>query len=146
MSWHKAFLSTFVYIISPEWNEKIWNIYLSILMKSKLRGFEERCLRGILGIWQEQKVTYKEIAKRTGINCIVEKIKKRHWKRLGHVFWRKKNLHSLLIALIGFHRVKERKSDHRAPGQTDSSFFLFFFLWSVSHLWCFATVWPKPRL
>ena len=65
-------------------------------IESKLRGFEGRCLRRILGIWWEQRVTNKEIQTRTGINCIVEEVQRRRWKWLGHILRMDKKRHPLI--------------------------------------------------
>ena len=65
-------------------------------IESKLRGFEGRCLRRILGIWWEHRVTNKEIESRTGISCIVEEVKKRRWRWLGHTLRMNKKRHPLI--------------------------------------------------
>ncbi|GFR75014.1 hypothetical protein ElyMa_003907500 [Elysia marginata] len=52
-------------------------------IKSKLMGFEGRCLERILGIRWENRVTNKEISERTTIRPIVEEGKKRIWRWLG---------------------------------------------------------------
>ncbi|GFR71766.1 hypothetical protein ElyMa_000360700 [Elysia marginata] len=44
--------------------------------ESNLSGFEGRCLRRILAIWWEHRVSNKEISERTGIRPSVEKQKK----------------------------------------------------------------------
>ena len=51
---------------------------------SRTRGFEGRCLRRILRIRWDQRVTNTEVFRRTGINNINDEIKKRRWKWLGH--------------------------------------------------------------
>jgi len=61
--------------------------------ESRLRGFEGRCLRRILQIRWEQRVTNAEIAQRTGINNINDEVKRRRWKWLGHVFRMQKKRH-----------------------------------------------------
>ena len=48
-------------------------------IESKLRGFEGRCLRRILGLRWEQRVTNKEITRRTGISGIVDDVKRRRF-------------------------------------------------------------------
>ncbi|GFS05811.1 hypothetical protein ElyMa_004691200 [Elysia marginata] len=65
-------------------------------IESKLRGFEGRCLRRILGIRWEHRVTNKEIFERTGIRPIVEEVKKRRWRWLGHVLRMSKSRHPLI--------------------------------------------------
>ena len=62
-------------------------------IESKLRGFEGRCLRRILRIRWEHRVTNKEIARRTGINCIVEEVKRRRWRWLGHILRMSRSRH-----------------------------------------------------
>ena len=64
-------------------------------IESRLRGFEGRCLRRILNIWWEHRVTNKEVAERTGIECIVDEVKKRRWRWLGHVMRMHKSRHPL---------------------------------------------------
>ena len=54
-------------------------------IESRLRGFEGLCLRRILKIRWEQHVTNREVNKRAGACCIVEEIKKRRRRWLGHV-------------------------------------------------------------
>ena len=54
-------------------------------LESRLRGFEGRCLRRILKIRWEQRITNKEIRRRTGINSITDEVKQRRWRWLGHV-------------------------------------------------------------
>ncbi|GFS03505.1 endonuclease-reverse transcriptase [Elysia marginata] len=65
-------------------------------IESKLRGFERRYLRKILGIRWEHRVTNKEISERTGIRPIVEEVKKRRWRWLGHVLRMSKSRHPLI--------------------------------------------------
>ena len=65
-------------------------------IESKLRGFEGRCLRRILGLRWEQRVTNKEITRRTGISGIVDEVKRRRWKWLGHILRMNKNRHPLI--------------------------------------------------
>ena len=62
-------------------------------LESRLRGFEGRCLRRILRIRWEQRVTNKEISRRTSINNIVEDVKQRRWRWFGHVLRMNKNRH-----------------------------------------------------
>ena len=62
-------------------------------MESRIRGFEGRCLRRLLRVWWEQKVTNREVWKRAGINDIVQEVKKRRWKCLGHALRKKKDRH-----------------------------------------------------
>ena len=62
-------------------------------LESRLRGFEGRCLRRILRIRWEQCVTNREVSRRTGINNIVEEVRHRRWKWLGHVLRMNKNRH-----------------------------------------------------
>ncbi|XP_078581995.1 uncharacterized protein LOC144865280 [Branchiostoma floridae x Branchiostoma japonicum] len=62
-------------------------------IEQRIRGFESRCLRRILKIRWEQRVSNKEVAERTGIPNIVEEIKRRRWKWLGHVLRMHKNRH-----------------------------------------------------
>ena len=54
-------------------------------IESRLRGFEGRCLRRILRIHWEQRITNEEISRRTRVNSIIKEIKKRRWKWLGHI-------------------------------------------------------------
>ncbi|GFR92088.1 hypothetical protein ElyMa_006192100 [Elysia marginata] len=68
-------------------------------IESKLRGFEGRCLRRILGIRWEHRVTNKEISERTGMRPILEEVKIRRWRWLGHVLRMSKSRHPL-IALM----------------------------------------------
>ena len=65
-------------------------------IESRLRGFEGRCLRRILGIRWEERVTNKEIADRTGVQPIVEEVKMRRWRWLGHVLRMGKTRHPLM--------------------------------------------------
>ena len=65
-------------------------------IESKLRGFEGRCLRRILRIWWELRVTNKEVARRTGINCIVKEVKRRRWRWLGHVLRMNRSRHPFI--------------------------------------------------
>ena len=62
-------------------------------LESRLRGFEGRCLRRILRIRWEQRVTNKEISRHTGINNIVEDVKQRRWRWFGHEVRMNKNRH-----------------------------------------------------
>ena len=64
-------------------------------IESRLRGFEGRCLRRILRIHWEQRVTNQEVSRRTGINNIVDEVKKRRWRWLGHVLRMNKTRHPL---------------------------------------------------
>ncbi|GFR79601.1 endonuclease-reverse transcriptase [Elysia marginata] len=50
----------------------------------------------ILGIRWEHRVTKKEISERTGIRPIVEEVKKRRWRWLGHVLRMSKSRHPLI--------------------------------------------------
>ncbi|KAI8493069.1 hypothetical protein Bbelb_290730 [Branchiostoma belcheri] len=62
-------------------------------IESRLRGFEGRCLRRILKIHWEQRITNKEVSRRTGIPNIVVEVKHRRWKWLGHILRMNKNRH-----------------------------------------------------
>ena len=62
-------------------------------IESKLRGFEGRCLRRLLHIRWEHRVTNKEVARRTGISGIVGEVKRRRWRWLGHVLRMNKSRH-----------------------------------------------------
>ena len=62
-------------------------------IESRLRGFEGRCLRRILRIHWEQHITNKEISRRTGIDNIVDEVKRRRWRWLGHVLRMAKTRH-----------------------------------------------------
>ena len=62
-------------------------------IESRLRGFEGRCLRRILHIWWEQRVTNKEVWERAGMSNIILEVKKRRWSWLGHVLRMKKERH-----------------------------------------------------
>ncbi|GFR94430.1 hypothetical protein ElyMa_000918600 [Elysia marginata] len=75
-------------------SNKTWRTNQRI--ESKLRGFEGQCGRRILGIQWEHRVTKKEISERTGIRPIVEEVKKRRWKWLGHVLRMGKCRHPLI--------------------------------------------------
>ncbi|GFS14912.1 hypothetical protein ElyMa_004918900 [Elysia marginata] len=65
-------------------------------IENKLRGFEGRCLTRILGIRWEHRVTNKEISERTDIRPIVEEVKKRRWRWLGHILRMSKSRHPLI--------------------------------------------------
>ena len=65
-------------------------------IESRLRGFEGRCLRRILGIRWEHKVTNERIAVRTGVNSIVEEAKIRRWRWLGHILRMRRNRHPVI--------------------------------------------------
>ncbi|XP_060570017.1 uncharacterized protein LOC132728386 [Ruditapes philippinarum] len=54
-------------------------------VESRLRGFESRCLRRILKIRWQQHVTNVEVNRRSGITNIVQEVKSRRWRWLGHV-------------------------------------------------------------
>ena len=62
-------------------------------IESRLRGFEGRCLRRILRIHWEQRITNEEISRRTRVNSIIMEIKKRRWKWLGHILRMDRNRH-----------------------------------------------------
>ena len=62
-------------------------------IESRLRGFEGRCLRRILKIRWEQRVTNEEIRRRTKINNIVEEVKQRRWRWLGHTLRMERTRH-----------------------------------------------------
>ncbi|XP_068680188.1 two pore channel protein 1-like [Montipora foliosa] len=64
-------------------------------LESKLRGFEGRCLRRILKVRWQEKVSNEEIWRRTGMNNIVLEVKRRRWTWLGHVLCMKKGRHPL---------------------------------------------------
>ena len=49
-------------------------------LESRLRGFEGRCLQRILRISWEQRVTNRDVSRRTGINNIVEEERHRRWR------------------------------------------------------------------
>ena len=61
--------------------------------ESRLRGFEGKCLRRILKLRWEQRVTNEEISRRTGINNIVLEVKQRRWRWLGHVLRMNRSRH-----------------------------------------------------
>ncbi|GFR82121.1 hypothetical protein ElyMa_002357300 [Elysia marginata] len=65
-------------------------------IESKLWGFDGRCLRRILGIRWEHRVTNKEISAKTGIRPMVEEVKKRRWGWLGRVLRMSKSRHPLI--------------------------------------------------
>jgi len=52
---------------------------------SRLKGFEERCLRQVSKLRWEQCVTNIKVIRPTGINNIVLEVKQRHWRWLSHV-------------------------------------------------------------
>ena len=62
-------------------------------IESRLRGFEGRCLRRILRLHWEQHVTNKEVSRRTGIKNVVQEIKQRRWRWLGHILRMSKTRH-----------------------------------------------------
>ena len=62
-------------------------------IESRLRGYEGRCLRRILQIRWQQHVTNVEVSRRTGINSIVDEVKRRRWSWLGHALRMNKNRH-----------------------------------------------------
>ena len=63
------------------------------ILESGLIGFESRCLRKILRIWWEQRVTDRKVWKQADSNYIVKEVKKRRWKWLGQVLRMKKDRH-----------------------------------------------------
>ena len=65
-------------------------------IESRLRGFEGRCLRRLLHVRWEDRVTNKEVARRTGIQPIVSEVKHRRWKWLGHILRMNKARHPLV--------------------------------------------------
>ena len=71
-------------------------------IESKLRGFEGRCLRRILKIRWEDRITYKEVATLTGIDCIIADIKQRRWRWLGNVMRMDDNRHPKIALIFGF--------------------------------------------
>ena len=64
-------------------------------LESRLRGFEGRCLRRILKIRWQDRVSNEEIWRRTGMGGIVLEVKRRRWTWLGHVLRMKKGRHPL---------------------------------------------------
>ena len=64
-------------------------------LESRLRGFEGRCLRRILKVRWDQRVTNDEIWRRTSTSNIVLEVRKRRWMWLGHVLRMKKGRHPL---------------------------------------------------
>ena len=60
-------------------------------IESRLRGFEGRCLRRILGVRWQDRVSNREVAERTGIGDINMDIKRRRWRYLGHVLRREED-------------------------------------------------------
>ena len=64
-------------------------------LESRLRGFDGRCLRRILGIGWEQRITNEEVWERTGFNNIVLEVKRKRCTWLGHVLRMKKGWHPL---------------------------------------------------
>ena len=64
-------------------------------LESRLRGFEGRCLRRILKVRWEQRVSNEEIWRKARWNNIVMEVKKRRWTWLGHVLRMKKGRHPL---------------------------------------------------
>ena len=65
-------------------------------IESRLRGFESRCLRRILRIRWEQRVSNKKVSERTGVNPIVDEVRTRRWRWVGHVLRMEKNRHPLI--------------------------------------------------
>ena len=53
-------------------------------IESRLRGFEGRCLRRILRVYWQDHISNAEVSRRTGINNIVDEVKRRRWSWLGH--------------------------------------------------------------
>ena len=60
-------------------------------IESRLRGFEGRCLRRILGVRWQDRVSNREVPERTGIGDINMEIKCRRWRYLGHVLRREED-------------------------------------------------------
>ncbi|GFR97953.1 craniofacial development protein 2 [Elysia marginata] len=63
---------------------------------------------------EEHRVTNKEISERTGIRPIVEEVKKRRWRWLGHVLRMSRSRHPLIA--LTWNPQGARKEDHRVPG------------------------------
>ena len=74
------------------YSSETWRINKKI--KSRLRGFDGRCLRRILRLRWEQHFNNKEVSRRTGINCIVDEVMQRHWRWLGHILRMSKSRHT----------------------------------------------------
>ena len=53
-------------------------------VESRLRGFEGRCLRRILKVRWEDRMTNEEVWARTGFTNIVLEVKRRRWTWLSH--------------------------------------------------------------
>ena len=53
-------------------------------IESRLRGFEGRCLRRILRVHWQDHISNVEVSRRTGINNIVDEVKRRRWSWMGH--------------------------------------------------------------
>ncbi|GFS03944.1 hypothetical protein ElyMa_002900800 [Elysia marginata] len=77
-------------------------------MENKLGGFEGRCLRRKLSIRWEHSVTNKRIAERIGGVPIVEEVKTRRWRWLGHVFRMDKNRHPFVALTWNPHGKRSR--------------------------------------
>ena len=59
-----------------------WRINKKI--ESRTRGFEGRCLRRILHIKWQDRISKEEVKRRTGINGVNEVVKRRRWTWFGH--------------------------------------------------------------
>ena len=53
--------------------------------EKKLNTFQNQCLRRILRIRWQQKISNREIAKMTGVNNISCEVRRRRWNWLGHI-------------------------------------------------------------
>ena len=60
-------------------------------IESRLRGFEGRYLRRILGVRWQYRVSNREVAVRAGIGDINMEIKHRRWRYLAHVLRREED-------------------------------------------------------
>ena len=54
-------------------------------INSRIETFQSRCLRRILRIYWYHRVTNEEVRRRAGLRPIVEEVRNRRWKWLGHV-------------------------------------------------------------
>lgn len=57
---------------------------LTIANEKKLQTFINKCLRNILRIWWPNKITNEHLWERTNQIPVIQEIKKRKWKWLGH--------------------------------------------------------------
>ena len=81
---------------------------------SMLRGFDNKCLRRILGIYWPNKISNKELEKTTCIPQIDRELKKRRWTWIGHVL----RMNSDANPKIALTWTPERKRKRGRPRET----------------------------